>query len=266
MKLPKNILYTIFLVFIASQLYGQKIKFKTLNTNDGLSNNSITDIVSDHDGKLWIATWDGLNSYNGNTFTVYKHDLKTPKSIAGNNIERLKIDREGHIWILTNDKKLSRYIGDGQFQNFIFDDAPPQYVTRTKNGNIAIKTSTSSYTFSEGKFVESEFSEEKQDDKRVLEDILQSKYPNTIINDVLKDRSGNIWYATRKNGVYIIPNNASNRDNEQIDHYVHDLYNPYSFKSNEVEKLYEDDFGNIWLGHKDGGLSMAYTAPNRLRP
>ncbi|MBU2975352.1 AraC family transcriptional regulator [Zobellia sp. B3R18] len=263
MKRSPLLLLTLFMWMLGTSVFAQHIKFKTLSTNDGLSNNSITDIVSDHDGILWIATWDGLNSYNGNTFTVYKHDLKTPKSIAGNNIERLKKDREGHIWILTKEKKLSRYIGDGQFQNFVFDDAP-KYITLTKNGNIGIKTSTSSYTFTEGKFVKSEFVEEKQEDKGILKGILLSKYPNSIINDVLKDRSGNIWYATRKNGVYIIPNNASNRDNEQIDHYFHDLYDPYSFKSNEVEKIYEDGFGNIWLGHKDGGLSLAYTGSEQI--
>ena len=39
----------------------QKIKFKTITAKDGLSNNSVNDIVSDQDGVLWIATWDGVN-------------------------------------------------------------------------------------------------------------------------------------------------------------------------------------------------------------
>ncbi|MBU2948668.1 AraC family transcriptional regulator [Zobellia uliginosa] len=257
-------LFFIFLILLFSNfISGQNIKFKTLSTNDGLSNNSITDIISDNDGVLWIATWDGLNSYNGNTFTVYKHDLKTSNSIAGNNIERLKKDKKGNIWILTKDKKVSKYIGDNNFQNFTFNDTP-QYLVLTQNGTIGIKTGRTNYEFVEGKFVESEFFEEKKEDESILQGILLNKYPNTIINDVFKDKSGHIWYATRRNGVYIIPNTTNNRDNEQIDHYFHDLYDPHSFNSDEVERIYEDDFGNIWLGHKDGGLSMAYTGSDKV--
>ena len=51
----------------------QKIKFKTITAKDGLSNNSVNDIVSDQDGVLWIATWDGVNLYDGNSFKVFNH-------------------------------------------------------------------------------------------------------------------------------------------------------------------------------------------------
>ncbi len=219
-------------------------------------------MVSDDDGALWIATWDGLNRYNGSTFTVYKHDIKVPNSIAGNNIEHLKKDIAGNIWVLTKDKKLSRYIGNDKFQNFSFDTTPKNLMI-TQNGTIGITTQKNNYEFIDGEFIENQFVEKKED-KRILEDILLKKHPNNIINDVLKDKSGHIWYATRRNGVYIIPNHRNNLNNEQIDHYFHDLYNPHSFNSDEVEKLYEDDFGNIWLGHKDGGLSMAYTNSDKI--
>ena len=52
----------------------QKIKFKTITAKDGLSNNSVNDIVSDQDGVLWIATWDGVNLYDGNSFKVFKEE------------------------------------------------------------------------------------------------------------------------------------------------------------------------------------------------
>ncbi|CAM4114419.1 two-component regulator propeller domain-containing protein [Zobellia roscoffensis] len=262
MKLP-FLFFGFFTMLLSNPIFGQNIKFKTLSTNDGLSNNSINDIISDDDGLLWIATWDGLNSYNGTTFTTYKHDLKTPNSIAGNHTFNLKKDAEGHIWVITKDYKVSRYLGNGKFQNFSFDSTPKNLML-TQNGTIGVKTSKVNYEFIDGNFEESQFVEEKQEDEYILKSILLSKYPNIFINDVLKDTAGHIWYATRRNGVYIIPNHRNNLNNEQINHYFHDLYNPHSFNSDEVEKLYEDDFGNIWLGHKDGGLSMAYTDSDKI--
>ena len=263
MRPLRFLFFAFFIIFFSKSASGQNIKFKTLSTNDGLSNNSITDLVSDNDGVLWIATWDGLNSYNGNTFTVYKHDLKTAKSIAGNNISKLKKDRKGNIWVFTKDKKISKYLGNNKFQNFVFD-ATPQNLMITQSGTIGVKTDKTSYEFINNEFKITQFVEEKKEDKSILKGILLNKYPDVIINDVLKDKSGHIWYATRRNGVYIIPNNTDNRNNEQVDHYFHDLYDPHSFNSDEVEKIYEDAFGNIWLGHKDGGLSMAYSGSEQI--
>ncbi|MGS0526139.1 ligand-binding sensor domain-containing protein [Zobellia nedashkovskayae] len=235
MRPLRFLFFAFFIIFFSKSASGQNIKFKTLSTNDGLSNNSITDLVSDNDGVLWIATWDGLNSYNGNTFTVYKHDLKTAKSIAGNNISKLKKDRKGNIWVFTKDKKISKYLGNNKFQNFVFD-ATPQNLMITQSGTIGVKTDKTSYEFINNEFKITQFVEEKKEDKSILKGILLNKYPDVIINDVLKDKSGHIWYATRRNGVYIIPNNTDNRNNEQVDHYFHDLYDPHSFNSDEVEK------------------------------
>ncbi|WP_076457207.1 AraC family transcriptional regulator [Zobellia uliginosa] len=263
MKPPFLLLYILLMLLPINPVFGQNIKFKTLSTNDGLSNNSITDLISDDDGLLWIATWDGLNSYNGQKFTVYKHDIKNSTSIAGNNVQHLKKDGQGNIWILTKDKKISKHLGNGKFQNFSFDE-PLQYMTLTKEGRIGIRTDNTHYEFIDGNFKEAKFVEKKKEDNSILRELLLNKYPNTIINDVLKDKSGHIWYATRRNGIYIIPNSIANRNNDRIDHYYYDLYDPYSFNSNEVERIYEDSFGNIWLGHKDGGLSMAYSGSEKI--
>ena len=71
-----------------------------------------------------------------------------------------------------------------------------------------------------------------------LQFVEESVPPNTydaiykIINDILKDKAGNIWFATRADGLYIITN-ESNENN--IKHFTPDLYAPYSFKNNEID-------------------------------
>jgi len=41
------------------------LKFGTLNSLDGLSHNSVNDLIVDDYGFLWIGTMDGLNRYDG---------------------------------------------------------------------------------------------------------------------------------------------------------------------------------------------------------
>ncbi|RMG37063.1 MAG: hypothetical protein D6732_07360, partial [Methanobacteriota archaeon] len=46
------------------------IRFEHLTLEQGLSQNSVLCILQDQRGFLWFGTEDGLNKYNGYTFTV----------------------------------------------------------------------------------------------------------------------------------------------------------------------------------------------------
>lgn len=66
-----------FLIFIhipsaTSQIAG--MKFHQLTGNDGLSQNYISCMLQEHRGYMWIGTKDGLNRYDGYSFTVYRND------------------------------------------------------------------------------------------------------------------------------------------------------------------------------------------------
>lgn len=237
-------------LFITLQSFGQQIKFENFTTNQGLSNNSVIDIENDKDGGLWIATWDGLNYYDGYKFKIFKHNFNNPKAISSDYITKLTKDNNGFIWLITKEGDVNKYIGNGEFLKFSFKGIPKNFHFSQK-GNIIVETSTAYYEFINNVFVEIRYNSIKNADTHSLKSILLKRYPNLIINDVLKDKSGNIWFATQKNGLYIASKN-------KIEHFTSDLYLPYSFNSNEIETLHEDVFGNIWLGQKDGGLSMAY--------
>ena len=69
------------------------IQFEHLSSARGLSQNSVTGgILQDSKGFMWFATEDGLNKYDGYTFTVYRHDPANPLSLSENNIEVIIID------------------------------------------------------------------------------------------------------------------------------------------------------------------------------
>ena len=221
------------------------------------------DIVSDKTGGLWIATWDGLNFYDGHQFIVYKEELNNSNSLKGNMVFKLLKDNQNQIWILT-DRAVSVYLGNHQFKNYLFKTAPTALFL-SEQGEVVIQIQKAFYVLNDGKFnrTRKTLAQIHPDDN--LKSLLLSKFPNVIINDVLKDSEGSIWFATRRNGLYRISNTTSNFNNNYIEHYTYDLYAPYSFNSNEIEKLFQDDFGNVWLGHKDGGLSMAYKGSDQIK-
>ncbi|MBW2962093.1 two-component regulator propeller domain-containing protein [Mesonia aestuariivivens] len=249
---------------IGSVAFAQHLKFKSFTTKEGLSNNSVKNMSSDKQGRLWIGTWDGLNRYDGQNITVFKYDLQDNTGISGNVIKDLNRDIHQNIWILTDNKSVSRYIGDGVFQQFHFQKQPLS-LALTHTGEIAVKMPNGYRVFSHNQFKEISKENIKNSDRLgVLKNFLLQNHPDLQINDILKDSKGNIWYATKRNGLYIIPNTPQNVKNELIEHYTHDTYSPYSFNSNEIEKIYQDDFGNIWLAHKDGGISMAYAGSEQI--
>ncbi|MDB5240527.1 MAG: transcriptional regulator [Spirosoma sp.] len=77
-------------------------QFEHLSVKDGLSNNSVTDILQDSEGFLWFGTPDGLNKYDGYTFTVLQQDPNKPdSSLRSNSITAIYEDHSGKLWVTT---------------------------------------------------------------------------------------------------------------------------------------------------------------------
>ena len=71
--------------------------------NQGLSSYNIRNIVQDPKGFLWIASQDGLNLFDGKTFTIYNYNKPSENKLLANDVRCLQLDTGRHlIWVLTN--------------------------------------------------------------------------------------------------------------------------------------------------------------------
>src|SRR5882757_2753346 len=105
-------------------------KFKNLSTTQGLSINNATCILQDRKGFIWIGTRDGLNRYDGYTFTVFRSDPGDAHSISGNFIWSLHEDREGNIWAGTIEGGLDKYQpATGKFIRYTHDPHNPSGIS-----------------------------------------------------------------------------------------------------------------------------------------
>ena len=88
------------LLCAASSLSGQSPHPLTeYSTENGLSLNSVNDLLFDKQGFLWIATADGLQKFDGYRFQTFRHDESDKKSISENAIFGIYEDMDGNLWI-----------------------------------------------------------------------------------------------------------------------------------------------------------------------
>lgn len=103
-KIAFSILIFITLCLFEVQIEGQNndILFSHYSLENGLSQNTIDDIIQDNNGFLWIATWQGLNKYDGYKFINYFENRSAHEGISSNFTRCLEEDSFGNIWIGTD--------------------------------------------------------------------------------------------------------------------------------------------------------------------
>ena len=75
------------------------LKFKRLDTRNGLSNSQVNCIMKDSKGFVWIGTKYGLDRYDGTRFRVFQSNTKDTTTLISDYIENLFEDIDGNIWV-----------------------------------------------------------------------------------------------------------------------------------------------------------------------
>lgn len=77
------------------------LQSQSFGVPQGLSQSTVTSIVQDHDGYIWIGTFNGLNRFDGKSFKhFYANDAKN--SLPSSFIRSLLIDDQGVLYIGTD--------------------------------------------------------------------------------------------------------------------------------------------------------------------
>lgn len=110
LQLIATILLFFFLFSLGASALGQ-YRFRTVGMESGLSQNYVYCIEQDDMGFLWFGTQDGLNRYDGYQMKVFRHEAGDSRSIAHNHVNDLLADGEGGLWVATS-RGLDRYHAD----------------------------------------------------------------------------------------------------------------------------------------------------------
>lgn len=247
----KTYFFLSILLFCWGITWGQNIqglppdlKFRHYTPANGLSQRSVQAILQDSKGYLWLGTRDGLNKFDGNEFTVYRHNADDPKSLSNNNIYYLYEDSQGNIWVGTQNG-LNRY--DTHKDNFVQYKQTENPHSITNNivwGMIQIDENLLWIATDNGI---SQINITTDEIKRIhkLGDRPNSLSDNKI-RSFLKTPSGNIWIC---NTSYIDVYSPTEKTFRSIDYPKKENQHTHI---NNRPTLYTDQNNTIWLGYEQG--------------
>ncbi len=137
-------IYFCFTFFVISTtVYGQ-YRLKHYNVNDGLSQNTINDVLQDKNGFLWLATQEGLNRFDGYHFRQLQDLKENSSSIQDQFIWGLKEDHLGNIWCCSREG-ISRIEAGTlkvvNIENDIDDNGGQRLMIEVVEGEIWVTTS-----------------------------------------------------------------------------------------------------------------------------
>lgn len=88
-------------LFLAAQHSAAPAVFTHLTSEDGLSHSRVRSFCQDSKGFIWIGTEGGLNRYDANRFTVFKHFPDRTGSIVNHSVPAILEDNRHNLWVGT---------------------------------------------------------------------------------------------------------------------------------------------------------------------
>lgn len=238
-------------------------QFKRFTTKDGLSSNTVLDIAQDHYGRIWFATYEGITCYDGFGFyTVKPRLIETNEILPAGETTKIQVDSLGNVWVLFDESGLIRIVGNrGECHRYekskggINNNAD---IELNKDGVLILTTQNKSFTYDAktDNFVDTGFQPKNypKEETQKLRKYIEKKVPGVIIHAIYPNYSStDYWVATLNKGIYRI----SKTNFSDFDHYSYDPSNNESLSSNEVYCLLIDKSGSVWVGTKDGGVSLS---------
>ena len=170
-------------------------------------------------------------------FKTYSVEEGLPQS----QVQSIFQDSKGYIWFGTIAGGISKFDGK-EFKNFGkkegLCDNLILAIGEDEFGNIFVGTRSGLCIFNGKGFQE------------ITK--LEKLFPNYRVNSILKDRFNNIWLGTQKKGLIQLIFSESNKGIYLEDITIQNWDNGKGLLSNNVEVLFEDHAGNIWVGTNNG--------------
>ncbi len=124
--LKKKIVIAICLLLWLPALKAQQpFLFSHLSIRDGLASEDVKAVQQDKRGFIWIATFNGLQRYDGIRFISFHHNEQDSTSIPDDRIVSIATDKTNRLWILCANNKTGYFTTD----DFVFHPVVVQDVS-----------------------------------------------------------------------------------------------------------------------------------------
>jgi len=229
----------------------RELQFRNYTIDQGLSHSKVNCFLQDFQGFLWCGTNEGLNRFDGYTFTVFRQEPGNHRSLSANLIRCLVEDRAGLIWIGTEDGGLNCFDRrDQTFLRFGADSSQGMVLSGDNINALALDSSGCLWVGTEHGLDRIAADRRSVDHFRLP--IASASNPATTeeILSLALDRGGLLWLGTQNGGLL-----SFDPATKQFTPYRHDPSNFHSISDNEIHSVYEDRQGNLWIGTAYGGVN-----------
>lgn len=240
MKTISQLIITMMICLFSIQAWAQSGKL--FNTDNQLSSNFATQVFQDKSGFIWIATRNGLNTYDGYHITVIKKDMSNFLGLNSNYINSIAQDEKEHILLGTNNSLLE-FTGSEFLKIPMLDSKGGELATYVKqvyplkNKDVAVATSGYGIML------------KKQDEQKchaMKGEVEKLKY----ILKLLEDKRGRLWIITEDGKLYRKETNG-----KVTSHFA-------GTEGVGAQDILQDALGNIYLASKNQGVYLLRAGSN----
>lgn len=240
MKTISQLIITMMICLFSIQAWSQSGKL--FNTDNQLSSNLATQVFQDKSGFIWIATRNGLNTYDGYNINVIKKDMSNFLGLNSNYINSIAQDEKEHILLGTNNSLLE-FTGSEFLKIPMLDSKGKELATYVKQvyplKNKDIAVATSGYGIMIKKI-------DVQECHAMKGEVEKLKY----IHKLLEDKRGRLWIITDDGKLYRKETNG-----RVTSHFA-------GTEGVGAQDIRQDALGNLYLASKNQGVYLLRAGSN----
>lgn len=269
---------------------------------NGLSDDNISHLELDEQGRLWVATWrGGLNVYDpaNETFVAYRHDPKNLNSLASNKLQVFEPAGNGAFWVGTFEHGINFF----SYRDDLVKRYDPELLPGKRVWSIQPEGAETVWVGTDRGL--SKFDVATQSFTTITDPAGRLDFTGEV-RSLLIDDQGKLWIGSnhylavrdpRDGRITEIPRPkvGPNQPDQYtvtslfLDHhnriwagskfgglhlydsnagllvqYQSNPANPYSLSHHDVHEIFEDISGNLWVGTKGGGINQLNLRPRKF--
>jgi len=198
----------------------------------------IEDIAIGKNGMIWVASAEtGIYRFNTKTNNFKSYQTVIPSKKTTN----IHLSRSGRLIVSSNDEGV--YICDDQMMgayqvNIKGEVGTIPHINKIRDlGKQAVLLATNQGIY--------ELNTETRKTTKKLEGLLEEE-GNLNVSDVHYQKSAGWFITTNVSGFYHVD------ETEKLQHYTEDIFQENALLFNEINVIYKDNSGSLWLGTKRG--------------
>ena len=229
-----------------------RLTFEHFSVDQGTSGVAVPCILQDRVGYLWFACFEGVDRYDGYSFTSYKHDPDDTASLVNAFVNTLYEDKAGNFWVGTKGGLDELDRASGKFTHYVPHPSGPNAkrgnsvisIQEDRDGLLWIGTDDGLNVFDRSNGMFTFFHDDSIDPGGGVDELFDRR--NGSIRAICEDRGGLLWIGTNR-GL-----NRFDKKSGRFIHCWHD-FNQTNHFDNWINSIYEDTSGILWLG---GGAGL----------